>query len=225
MAIKLADTLAPMADFPAAMAEHVEFADGENLQQKLDDGSLGGGGGEKKGEFLTKEEYDQLEADGLLQEDKNYYILGEAGGEAGASTAFVVTCDLTTDTDEMGVLNVSETFESIHQACVDGRTVELRAYVDRESNAYYSLVPSTVMNEQIVFSVCMSTGGASTAGVTIYISSENYCGVTFSEIDIENVGGAETFVVTCEYEVDDENNWIIYIYFTINISFLLSFKC
>ena len=28
----------------------------ENLQQKLDDGSLGGGGGEKKGEFLTKED-------------------------------------------------------------------------------------------------------------------------------------------------------------------------
>ena len=44
MAIKLADTLAPMADFPAAMAEHVEFVDGENLQQKLDDGSLGGSG-------------------------------------------------------------------------------------------------------------------------------------------------------------------------------------
>ena len=42
--IKLADTLAPMADFPAAMAEHIEFADGENLQQKLDDGSLGGSG-------------------------------------------------------------------------------------------------------------------------------------------------------------------------------------
>lgn len=43
MAIKLADTLAPMADFPAAMAEHIEFDDGENLQQKLDDGTLGGG--------------------------------------------------------------------------------------------------------------------------------------------------------------------------------------
>ena len=42
--IKLADTLAPMADFPAAMAEHIEFSDGENLQKKLDDGSLGGGG-------------------------------------------------------------------------------------------------------------------------------------------------------------------------------------
>ena len=43
MAIKLADTLAPMADFPAAMAEHIEFSDGENLQEKLDNGSLGGG--------------------------------------------------------------------------------------------------------------------------------------------------------------------------------------
>jgi hypothetical protein len=42
MAIKLADTLAPMSDFPAAMAEHIEFDDGENLQEKLDGGSLGG---------------------------------------------------------------------------------------------------------------------------------------------------------------------------------------
>lgn len=41
MAIKLADTLAPMADFPAAMAEHIEFDDGESLQEKLDSGSLG----------------------------------------------------------------------------------------------------------------------------------------------------------------------------------------
>ena len=36
MAIKLADTLAPMADFPAAMAEHVEFSDGKSLQEKYD---------------------------------------------------------------------------------------------------------------------------------------------------------------------------------------------
>lgn len=45
MSVKLADTLAPMADFPAAMAEHIEFDDGENLQEKLDNGSLGGGAG------------------------------------------------------------------------------------------------------------------------------------------------------------------------------------
>ena len=41
--IKLADTLAPMADFPAAMAEHVEFSDGKSLQEKYDLGELGGG--------------------------------------------------------------------------------------------------------------------------------------------------------------------------------------
>ena len=44
MAIKLADTLAPMADFPAVLAEHVQFDDLESLQKKLDDGSLGGEG-------------------------------------------------------------------------------------------------------------------------------------------------------------------------------------
>ena len=59
MSIKLADTLAPMADFPVAMAEHIEFSDGENLQKKLDDGSLGGSGGATYTE-LSQEEYDTL---------------------------------------------------------------------------------------------------------------------------------------------------------------------
>lgn len=44
MAIKLADTLAPMADFPAAMAEHIAFADGKTLQEKVDSGDFAGGG-------------------------------------------------------------------------------------------------------------------------------------------------------------------------------------
>ena len=42
--IKLADTLAPMADFPAAYAKDIEFDDGKNLQEKLNNGELGGGG-------------------------------------------------------------------------------------------------------------------------------------------------------------------------------------
>ena len=42
--IKLADTLAPLADFPAAYAEDIEFDDGKNLQEKLNNGELGGGG-------------------------------------------------------------------------------------------------------------------------------------------------------------------------------------
>lgn len=48
--IKLADTLAPMADFPAAYAKDIEFDDGKNLQEKLNNGELGGGGGGSTGE-------------------------------------------------------------------------------------------------------------------------------------------------------------------------------
>ena len=42
MSIKLVDTLEPMADFPAAMAENTGFADGKSLQEKYDSGELGG---------------------------------------------------------------------------------------------------------------------------------------------------------------------------------------
>ena len=42
--IKLADTLAPMADFPAAYAKDIEFDDGKNLQEKLNNGELGSSG-------------------------------------------------------------------------------------------------------------------------------------------------------------------------------------
>ena len=45
MAIKLADTLAPMADFPAVEAKDVAFNDNKSLQEKYDNGELGGGGG------------------------------------------------------------------------------------------------------------------------------------------------------------------------------------
>ena len=42
--IKLADTLAPMADFPAVEAKDVAFNDNKTLQEKYDNGELGGGG-------------------------------------------------------------------------------------------------------------------------------------------------------------------------------------
>lgn len=44
MAVKVADTLKPMGNFPIAEAMDVAFGDGESLQKKLDDGTLGGGG-------------------------------------------------------------------------------------------------------------------------------------------------------------------------------------
>ena len=45
MAVKLADTLAPMGEFPIANAKDIDFDDGESLQEKLDNGTLGGDGG------------------------------------------------------------------------------------------------------------------------------------------------------------------------------------
>ena len=42
--IKLADTLAPMADFPAVEAKDIAFNDNKSLQEKYDNGELGGGG-------------------------------------------------------------------------------------------------------------------------------------------------------------------------------------
>lgn len=57
MAVKLPDTLVPMADFPSAYAKDVQFTDGENLQDKLDNGKLGSS---SSGTGLTKEQAQQL---------------------------------------------------------------------------------------------------------------------------------------------------------------------
>ena len=57
MAVKLPDTLVPMADFPSAYAKDVQFTDGENLQDKLDKGKLGSS---SSGTGLTSEQAQQL---------------------------------------------------------------------------------------------------------------------------------------------------------------------
>ena len=57
MAVKLPDTLVPMADFPSAYAKDVQFTDGENLQDKLDKGKLGSS---SSGTGLTEEQAQQL---------------------------------------------------------------------------------------------------------------------------------------------------------------------
>lgn len=42
MALKLPDSAVPMGDFPVAKAVDIDFDDGESLQEKLDNGTLGG---------------------------------------------------------------------------------------------------------------------------------------------------------------------------------------
>ena len=58
MAVKLPDTLVPMADFPSAYAKDVQFTDGENLQDKLDKGKLGSS---SSGTGLTEEQANNIE--------------------------------------------------------------------------------------------------------------------------------------------------------------------
>ena len=57
MSIKLVDSLSPMGSFPVAEAKDIVFADSENLQQKLDDGTLGSGGSGTSYIELSEEEY------------------------------------------------------------------------------------------------------------------------------------------------------------------------
>lgn len=78
--IKLADTLAPMADFPAAYAKDIEFDDGKNLQEKLNNGELGGGGETPTPEnYYTKAETEELISENVqtLTDDEITNILSE----------------------------------------------------------------------------------------------------------------------------------------------------
>jgi hypothetical protein len=61
MAVKLPDTAVPMGNFPVAYSEHILFEDDETLQEKFDNGSLGGGGAGYK--QLSQAEYDALSDD------------------------------------------------------------------------------------------------------------------------------------------------------------------
>lgn len=61
MGVRLPDVTEAMGDFPVAYAKDIECADGERLQEKIDTGSLGGGGtGYKQ---LSQAEYDALTDD------------------------------------------------------------------------------------------------------------------------------------------------------------------
>ena len=66
MAVKLPDTLVPMADFPSAFAKDVQFTDGENLQDKLDNGKLGSS---SSGTGLTEEQSENLNKVPIIEQD------------------------------------------------------------------------------------------------------------------------------------------------------------
>ena len=121
----------------------------------------------------------------VKKSDTNYDV--EWANLPDGTDIFVVTCNLTTvDEDNTEVQDLSATFEEIHEACINNKRVVLKAYVVEGEGAYYTLVPSTVLNEQVVFSTSLSTDRHATAGFTIFISTSG-AGATFSDLDLDIV--------------------------------------
>ena len=110
MAIKLADTLAPMSEFPAAMAEHIGFSDGATLQEKFDNKELGGG---DSSVTLTQEEYEALTEEEKL--DGLYYTydtkrIYKNGVQYGASEPIPLTMEEYKALKEAGAIDEKQEY-------------------------------------------------------------------------------------------------------------------
>ena len=113
MAIKLADTLAPMADFPAVEAKDVAFNDNKSLQEKYDNGELGGGGGSGT---AGKSAYEIAVDNGFVgTEDQWLDSLKGERGEKGTSIS-----SITKDSDDNIIFTFTDgTTQSIGKLPVD----------------------------------------------------------------------------------------------------------
>ena len=140
MAIKLADTLAPMSEFPAAMAEHIGFSDGATLQEKFDNKELGGG---DSSVTLTQQEYEALSEEQKL--DGLYYTydtkrIYKNGIQYGASEPIPLTMEEYKALKEAGAIDEQQ--EYLIEANTEG--VLLGAEDIGYSNAVSNLHCTTV---------------------------------------------------------------------------------
>ena len=140
MAIKLADTLAPMSEFPAAMAEHIGFSDGATLQEKFDNKELGGG---DSSVTLTQEEYEALSEEQKL--DGLYYTydtkrIYKNGVQYGASEPIPLTMEEYKALKEAGAIDEQQ--EYLIEA--DEQGILLEASDIGYSNAVSNLPCTTV---------------------------------------------------------------------------------
>lgn len=104
MAVKLPATAEPMANFAVAYAEHIAFDDEETLQEKYDNGQLGGGGGAGHIE-LTQAEYDALSDEEKF--NGAIYFITDAIDEVGADgkSAYEIWLDNGNSGSEVDFLN------------------------------------------------------------------------------------------------------------------------
>ena len=131
MAVKLPDTLVPMADFPSAYAKDVQFTDGENLQDKLDNGKLGSS---SSGTGLTEEQANNIEKIPSIEGTvtSNSQAIANKADKNHKHTEYLtkIPDEYVTDTELSSKGYATETFvtNKIAEASLSGGDVDLSGY-------------------------------------------------------------------------------------------------
>ena len=148
-----------------------------------------------KGNEFTVEQYfmpyisdDNTQTDGTWSSQKISEELDSISEEINKNADLVVAAILNTDTDGEALTNVSESFSTIYQACLDEKSVVLKVYIDDSGIAFYELFPVQVQPEQIAFAMSMPSNGDTTIGITVLITKDDFYSVIFNEMDLSNVG-------------------------------------
>ena len=166
MAVKLPDTLVPMADFPSAFAKDVQFTDGENLQDKLDNGKLGSS---SSGTGLTTGQAQQLQT-----------------AYEHSQSPHVQTSDIPTRVSELendsSFVTTTELKDAISKIEISGGTGISYASVDVSTDKFVMYKPgfvlsstSTTINEgsSTKFTVKLEEAPSENITVTLTSSNEN----------------------------------------------------
>ena len=216
MAVKLPDTVAPMGKFPAVMAGDVGFPDGESLQKKVDDGSLGGGSAETYIE-LSQEEYDALPDDdtGKLdgREDRTYdtghiYKIGVEFGKDGVQIDDSTTSETSVWSSKKTSDEIAKRQENIFKKHIlNVRAGEANRYVLLASCKVSNL---TLHNEPIVLSGIM--GDNTNANKPLFEVSVGFKTYTTYDTIFTGYINKNIFGITDMFVTFDESTNIVYLY-------------
>lgn len=157
MAVKLPDTLVPMADFPSAFAKDVQFTDGENLQDKLDNGKLGSS---SSGTGLTEEQANNIEKipsiEGIVT--SNSQAIANKADKDHKHTEYLkkIPDEYVTDTELSSKGYATETFvtSAINNAQLGGSggDIDLNIYATKEEVAKITEENHNFLNEKVSIS-------------------------------------------------------------------------
>ena len=203
MAIKLADTLAPMSEFPAAMAEHIGFSDGATLQEKFDNKELGGG---DDSVTLTQQEYEALSEEQKL--DGLYYTydtkrIYKNGVQYGASEPIPLTMEEYKALKEAGAIDEQQ--EYLIEANAEGILLgaEDIGYNNAESGIQATTVQGaidkvvkTIEDKVDVPLTTVDFAGTDIHGTVMYLVKSGICYVSAWGISADTAKTAHRLVPT-----------------------------